>query len=541
MSWTKNEIVIDKRTICDLECILDGSFYPLTTFMGENDWDSVLNNMELSNGLFFPLPVNLALDKQEFNEKNFKKGSEIILSNEIHFPIAKIIVSEVYEPDIEKECELAYGSIDTNHPYIKYKMKHKDCYYVSGEIMSINKKHHHDFPDLRKTPEQLKTYFKEHNWDTIIGFQTRNPMHKSHFELTKYALQKVDKSTARLLIHPIVGVTQEDDIDYTTRIKCYKEILKEYPKDKVCLSLLPLSMRMSGPREACFHALIRKNYGCTHFIVGRDHAGPSTRKKNGEPFYGEYEAQNLVSKHANTIKIIPIFSTNIIYNKNDSNYYPESEFPIHGVKCLISGTQLRKMLRNNEDIPEWFSFKEVINILRASIKKRGVCFYFTGLSCSGKSSHARGLMGLIKEKYPEKEITLLDGDEVRNHLSKNLGFSKSDRSINVRRIGWVASEIVKHGGIVICSSIAPYENDRNFNREIITSTGGKYIEIYVDTGIEICESRDIKNLYKRARTGEIKNFTGINDPFEIPTKPEIVIKNNDINWELMLITYKNFL
>lgn len=529
MSWSKYEIVLDKRTLCDLECILNKSFYPLETFMNEDNYISVLTNMSLKNGDFFPLPINLSIKKDIFEKKNIKTGVKITLSNEYHYPIADMLVQDYYEPNIDEECKLAYGTNDLNHPYVKYKMTQKDSYYVSGKLSLINKVPHSDFLNLRKTPDELKEIFRKNKWTTIIGFQTRNPMHKSHYELTKYALNKVKQENsehAKLLIHPVVGITQENDIEYTTRIKCYEEVIKHYPENSVYLSLLPLSMRMAGPKEACFHALIRKNYGCTHFIVGRDHAGPSTKKQDGTSFYGEYDAQKLLFQNHEKINIQPIVSTNIIYNKNDNKYYPESSFPKDGEKCFVSGTKFRKMIKNNETVPSWFSFEKVIEILKRNNKDYGVCFYFIGLPCSGKTTHALKLYEMIKEKYPEKEITLLDGDEVRNHLSKGLGFSEEDRSTNVKRIGWVASKIVKHNGIVICSNIAPFEKDRKYNRELITNTGGRYIEIYVDTDISVCESRDIKGLYKKARLGEIKNFTGIDSEFQEPENYDIKITNN---------------
>jgi sulfate adenylyltransferase len=534
MSWTEKEIIIDNRTLCDLECLLDGSFYPLKTFMGKDDWESVINKMELKDKSFFPLPVNLAINKDNFKEKKLDKGVEITLSNEMHLPIAKMVIEEYYEPDINVECELAYGTKDELHPYVKYKMAHKNCYYVSGKLKIINEIPHYSYKELRKTPDELKNYFRDNKWDTIIGFQTRNPMHKSHYYLTKYALNKIKEETPKLLIHPIVGMTQEGDISYKTRVECYKEILKHYPEDTVKLSLLQLSMRMAGPREACFHALIRKNYGCTHFIVGRDHAGPSVKNKEGKNFYGEYDAQELLKQKAKKINIEPIYSKNIIYNNKDNKYYEESKFPDDGVKNLLSGTELRRMIKENIDVPEWFSFKEVINILKKGDKRRGICFYFIGIPCSGKSTHAYQLKELIEEYFPEREVTILDGDEVRNNLSKGLGFTEEDRSINVRRIGWVASEIVKHNGIVICSNIAPYEDDRNYNRELIEKTAGKYIEIFVDTELKICEKRDIKGLYTRARAGEIKNFTGVNAKFEVPKNCEIIIKDNNIDMTELL-------
>lgn len=534
MSWTNKEYLLDNRTLCDLECILDGSFTPLTTFMNKRDWKSVLDNMTLYNGQCFPLPVNLSISKKEFIKKNFTKGSDIILCNQAHLPIAKLTIDEYFEPDLKYECECAYGTFDSNHPYVEYKLSQGDCYYVSGNLIKINDVPHFDFKELRKTPEQLREFIKNEKWQTIIGFQTRNPMHRSHFELTKYALNGLKTLNPKLLLQPVVGITQKDDVPYYLRVQCYQEILKYYPENTVCLSLLPLSMRMAGPREAVFHAIVRKNYGCTHFIVGRDHAGPSTKRENGESFYGIYDAQNLLREKAKKIGIIPICSTEVIYNENDSRYYPASEFPESGKKLFLSGTQLRRLLRHDEPIPHWFSFPEIVEILKRGTKKRGVCFYFIGISCSGKTTHANELQSLIKKEYREREITMLDGDEIRNHISKGLGFSKKDKSTNVRRIGWVASEIIKHNGIVICSNIAPYQADREYNRELIQNVGGRYVEIFVDTQLEICETRDVKGLYKRARTGELCNFTGVDEEFEKPILAEYIISQNDVDYNKLL-------
>jgi sulfate adenylyltransferase len=534
MSWTNSEYLLDDITLCDLECILDGTFAPLNTFMNKRDWNSVLETMTLENGHFFPLPVTLSIPKTEFTEKKFTRGTCVFLCNCAHLPIAQLIIDEYFSPELQYECEHAYGTFSSNHPYVKYKLSQGDCYYVSGELTKINDVPHYDFKELRRSPEQMKQYIGDNNWQTVIGFQTRNPMHRSHFELTKYALKQIEKENPKLLLQPVVGVTQNDDVPYYLRVQCYQEILKYYPRDTVCLSLLNLSMRMAGPKEALFHALIRRNYGCTHFIVGRDHAGPSTKKQNGESFYGLYDAQKLLRHNAERIGIIPICSTEVIYNGDDSRYYPASEFPEGGQKLFLSGTELRRKLRNGQDIPHWFSFPEVVEILKSGTKKRGICFYFIGLSCSGKTTHANELRCAIKKKYPEKEITMLDGDEIRNHISKGLGFSRADKSTNVRRIGWVASEIVKHGGIVICSNIAPYQSDREYNRTLVQNTGGHYIEIFVDTKLEICESRDVKGLYKRVRMGEISNFPGIDEEFETPILAEYTVSQNDVDYSKLL-------
>lgn len=516
-------IVLDEKTLCDLECILGGYFSPLTTFMGENDWWNVCQNLSLENETFFPLPVTLAVDPESCNI-----GDEITLVDSTLYPIAKMVVEEMYEPDINWECLQAYGSNDDNHPYVAYKMTHIGKVYVSGPLTKINDVRHYDYKDLRMTPSEVNSLLSEYTQEgvSVVGFQTRNPMHRAHYELTKYALSKTEDENAVLFLNPVVGETQSVDINYQIRVNCYKEILQHYD-NKVVLSLLPLAMRMAGPREACLHAVIRKNYGCTHFVVGRDHAGPSFKTKTGDSFYGPYDAQHMLFKYARKIGIEPIVSKMIVYNESKGVYQPIDEVPEGDNVLQLSGTEVRRRLKSGEEIPEWFSYPNVVSILQKSAQKgNGVCYYFVGLSGSGKTTFANMLYALIKSIEPSRPVTILDGDVVRQNLSKGLGFTKEDRSTNVRRIGYVASEIVRHGGTVICANIAPYDEDRLNNRKLIEQYG-KYCEIFVDTPLEVCEKRDVKGLYKLAREGKIKQFTGISDPFEEPTKADVVIREED--------------
>ena len=517
-------ICIDDKTICDLECILSGQFSPLTTFMGENDWKSVCEDLHLSNGSFFPLPITLAT-----SDDTIKIGQKIKLVDSTNYPLCFIEVSEIFKPDIDWECQHAYGTTDTNHPYVLYKQNHKNSFYITGKLTKINDVRHYDFKDNRLTPTQTKQYFKENGWDTVVGFQTRNPMHRAHYELTQYALSKTNDKNAKLFLNPVVGETQSVDINYHIRVHCYKEILNKYPENTVLLGLLPLTMRMAGPREACLHALIRKNYGCTHFVVGRDHAGPSFKTKNGDNFYGPYDAQELFFKYSDEIGIKPIVSKMIVFNSSKNIYQAIDNVPEGDNVLKLSGSEVRKRLRNNLEIPDWFSYPEIVSILRKSNKPKGTCYYFVGLSGSGKTTFANMLKIKLLEKDPSLTITMLDGDVVRQNLSKKLGFSKEDRSTNVRRIGYVASEVVKHGGTVICANIAPYDSDRLFNRQLIKNLGGQYKEIWVNTPLEVCEERDVKGLYKLAREGVIKQFTGISDPFEEPSQYDFVINDEDFD------------
>lgn len=533
-------IELDSRLICDLELLLIRGFAPLDGFMNKDDYMNVVNNMRLKNGTPFPIPIVLPISEETKNK--IKDNTKVVLIDNTNLPLASLQIGDIWKPNLMDECRKVLGSDDSNHPWVQRNLelikKFGSVWYIGGKVEKINGVQHYNFKNDRLIPEQTKEYFAANNWSTIVGFQTRNPMHRSHFELTKYALNQTKDESAKLLLSPIVGVTQTCDIDYVTRVKCYKILVdKYYPKDTVLLTLIPLAMRMAGPREAMWHSIIRKNYGCTHFVVGRDHAGPSSKKQDGSNFYGPYDAHKLLEQFSQELGINIIKSQMISYVPSLDTYLPQNEIK-NGMKVLnISGTEQRRLLRNNEEIPSWFSFPEVIDQLRLSVipkNKQGFCIYLIGLCCSGKSTISRILQHTITE-YTNRPITILDGDIVRKNLSKGLTFTKEDRSINVRRIGFVASEIVKHNGICICANIAPYEYDRQLNREAISNVGN-YIEVYVNTPIEECEKRDIKGLYALARNGTIKQFTGISDPFEEPCNSDLEIDGRgDIEKSVELI------
>ena len=531
-------ITLNSKQLCDFELLVNGGFAPLNGFMNKNDYNSCVNNMTLSNDALWAMPITLCINESQKTE--LQHSNHVCLKHDTGLPLAIMDISKaesIYQPDINNECIKVYGSNDTNHPYVKILFDYLNkgfIYNIGGEIIDFKLPPHYDFKELRLTPKETKEYFKKNGWNTIVGFQTRNPMHRSHYELTKYAM-KMGGENCKLLLHPVVGITQDCDINYHTRVKCYKKLMEYYDTDSALLSLLPLSMRMAGPREAVWHAQIRKNYGCTHFVVGRDHAGPSYKKKNGEDFYGPYDAQDLLIKNADKIGIQVITSKLIAYAlpKGETNemkgvYKPIDEIDeTKYVVMKISGTQQRKMLQDGEDIPQWFSFPAVIDELSNTFNKdKGFCLYFVGLSGSGKSTIANFLMSKLRERI-YKQITYLDGDIVRLHLSKGLGFTPEDRSLNIRRIGFVAAEVVKHNGIVVSANIAPFEEDRKYNRDLITSNGGKYIEVFVDSSLETCEKRDVKGLYALARKGIVKEFTGISSPFEKPKDAEIVLDGNN--------------
>ena len=520
---------VSGRLLCDLELLLNGAFNPLTGFLKQEDYNGVVNDMRLSSGEVWPIPIVFPIKKSE--KGNYENEEFITLTDPTSLPLAKLYIEEIYEPDLDLECEKVLGSTDPNHPYHSEIKKHGETLYIGGRVEKINLPFHFDFKQIRKRPEQVKEEIKKAGLTKVVGFQTRNPMHKCHYELVKYAMKQLgEASDIGCLIHPVVGVTQDCDIEYFHRVRCYQRLMPKFPEGKAILSLLPLSMRMAGPREALLHALVRKNYGCTHFIVGRDHAGPSYKKQNGEKFYGDYDAHNLLESVKDEIGISVIVSKAIMYVNELKEYRPADEIEEGQTTQHISGTEQRKLLREGKDIPEWFSFPEVVSELKQIYKpnyKKGICFYLIGLSGSGKSMTASVLNDKLRSIYSKKNITVLDGDVIRTHLSKGLGFSREDRSQNVRRIGYVASEIVKHGGIVICSNIAPFDEDRLFNRKLISQHGG-YIEVHISTSLSKCEERDCKGLYKLARDGKIPDFTGISSPFEAPTQGDLILESNSV-------------
>ena len=523
-SWTLTD-----RQLCDIELILNGGFSPLDGFMNQDDYNSVCEKNRLKNNLLWPIPITLDIsnsfaDKLDTNEK-------IVLRDKEGFAIALLTVSDLWHPEKHKEAHHIYETTDTNHPGVNFLLNDTHSTYIGGIIEGIQNPKHYDYPELRHTPFQLREIFNKSGWSNIIAFQTRNPMHRAHVELTKRAL---NENNAKLLIHPVVGLTKPGDVNHYTRVRCYKNIMNKYNNDMTALSLLPLAMRMAGPREALWHTIIRKNYGCNYFIIGRDHASPGLNVDN-KPFYGPYDAQDILNKHSKELEMNIVPFKQLVYVKEKKSFMGIDEVPKDCASLSVSGTELREMLDKGKTIPEWFSYPEVVKELqkqRPALSKRGFTIFFTGLSGSGKSTLANGLLVKLLEDG-RRPVTLLDGDIVRTNLSSELGFSKEDRSINVRRIGFVASEITKNGGIAICAPIAPYRLDRQFNRTMIDPLGG-YIEVFVNTPLDICEQRDAKGLYAKARKGLLKQFTGIDDPYEKPENAEIVIDSSIENPEVLV-------
>jgi sulfate adenylyltransferase len=512
------------RQICDLELLMNGGFHPLKGFMSEADYDNVVENMRTASGALFPIPITL--DVNEKFAETVEPGQDIALRDQEGVILAILSVTDKWVPNKAREAEKVFGADDLAHPSVNYLHNQAGKVYLGGPITGIQQPVHYDFKARRDTPNELRAFFRKMGWRKVVAFQTRNPLHRAHQELTFRAAREVQ---ANLLIHPVVGMTKPGDVDHFTRVRCYEAVLDKYPASTTTMSLLNLAMRMAGPREAVWHGLIRKNHGCTHMIVGRDHAGPG-KNSQGQDFYGPYDAQTLFAQHAEEIGIEMVDFKHMVYVQEKAQYYPANEVPEGTTVLDISGTELRRRLREGLDIPEWFSFPEVVAELRRTSpprSKQGFTVFFTGLSGSGKSTIANALMVKLME-MGGRPVTLLDGDVVRKHLSSELGFSKEHRDINIKRIGYVASEITKNGGIAICAPIAPYTATRRAVREMIEAYGA-FVEVHVATSLEECERRDRKGLYKLAREGKIKEFTGISDPYEAPTAAELVVDTQDVD------------
>lgn len=511
------------RQICDLELLMNGGFHPLKGFLGKSDFDGVVNEMRLSDGTLWPIPITLDVS-QSFAD-SIEEGQDIALRDQEGVILAILTIGDKWTPDKKREATQVFGADDEAHPAVDYLKNVAGPVYLGGPVTGIQAPVHYDFKMRRDTPNELRAFFRKLGWRRVVAFQTRNPLHRAHQELTFRAAKEAQ---ANLLIHPVVGLTKPGDVDHFTRVRCYEAVLDKYPAATTTMSLLNLAMRMAGPREAVWHGIIRRNHGCTHMIVGRDHAGPG-KNSNGENFYGPYDAQDLFRKHMDEIGVEMVDFKQMVYVQERAQYEPADEVGSDATVLNISGTELRRRLREGLDIPEWFSFPEVVTELRRRYPPRsqqGFTVFFTGFSGSGKSTIANALMVKLME-MGGRPVTLLDGDIVRKNLSSELGFSKEHRDLNIRRIGFVAAEITKNGGIAICAPIAPYASTRRAVREDIEAFGA-FVEVHVATSIEECERRDRKGLYKLAREGKIKEFTGISDPYDTPANPEIKLDTENV-------------
>ena len=509
-----HSIQLSQREMHDFELLAVGAFSPLERFMGEADHQSVVETMRLANGLLFPMPIVLTVN----DEDRVEVGMQIALRDASFRILGVMTVEEKFVWNRAEVAQKVFGTTDTKHPIVA-EMNGWGKYCISGALKALELPQYYDFQEIRRTPAEVRSLLEGYGRKNVVAFQTRNPLHRVHEELTKRATESVD---GVLLLHPVVGLTKPGDVDHYTRVRTYKALVTHYYEpDRVLLSLLPLAMRMGGPREAVWHAIIRRNHGANHFIVGRDHAGPGN-DSNGNSFYGAYDAQDLVKQYEEEIGVKMMPFMQVIYLPEEDRYEEISKVAPEAKTLSISGTQVREnYLGKGVQLPEWFTRPHVAEILAETYPpthRRGMCLWFTGLSGSGKSTTAQILTSLIYEYG--RRVTVLDGDVVRTHLSKGLGFSREDRDVNIRRIGFVAGEIVHHGGLVICAAISPYRSTRDEVRNMIPDG---FMEIFVDTPLEVCEERDTKGLYAKARRGEITGFTGIDDPYEPPTNPEITL------------------
>jgi sulfate adenylyltransferase len=517
---------LSPRQICDLELLMNGGFNPLKGFLSEADYNGVVDNLRLTTGELWPMPITL--DVSEDFAASLEIGQDIALRDQEGVILGTMTITDRWEPNKAHEAEMVFGADDDAHPAVNYLHNQAGKIYLGGPVVGIQQPVHYDFRAKRDTPNELRAYFRKMGWRKVVAFQTRNPLHRAHQELTFRAAREAQ---ANLLIHPVVGLTKPGDVDHFTRVRCYEAVLDKYPQATTSMSLLNLAMRMAGPREAVWHGLIRKNHGCTHFIVGRDHAGPGSNSQ-GEDFYGAYDAQDLFREHQEEMGIEMVDFKHMVWVAERAQYEAIDEIKDKDDVTIlnISGTELRRRLAEGLEIPEWFSFPEVVTELRKTKpprSKQGFTVFFTGFSGSGKSTIANALMVKLME-MGGRPVTLLDGDIVRKNLSSELGFSKEHRDLNIRRIGYVASEITKNGGIAICAPIAPYATTRRAVREDIESFGA-FLEIHVATSIEECERRDRKGLYKLAREGKIKEFTGISDPYNVPENPEMRVETENVD------------
>ncbi|TRM69430.1 hypothetical protein BD626DRAFT_474026 [Schizophyllum amplum] len=516
------DIVLTERQLCDLELIINGGFSPLEGFMNEKDYKSVVDTMRLADGALFPMTIALDVSREDIDTLSLAPGARVALRDpRDEEALAIITIEDIYQPDRVKEAEKVFGADDPAHPAVAYLRSKVKDFYVGGKVQAIQAPQHHDYVALRYTPTELRNHFKKLAWRKVVAFQTRNPMHRAHRELTVRAARQ---RQANVLIHPVVGLTKPGDVDHYTRVRVYEAIMAKYPNGMGALALLPLAMRMAGPREAVWHAIIRKNFGCTHFIVGRDHAGPG-KNSQGKDFYGPYDAQDLVTQFHEELHIEMVPFQQMTYLPSTDEYQPVDSVP-KGVQTLdISGTELRRRLKTGAPIPDWFSYESVVKTLRESYPartKQGFVIFLTGLHNSGKEKIAKALQVTFNQQGG-RSVSLLLGEGV---LEKELGFTPENRHQNTQRIAFVAAELTRAGAAVIAAPTAPAEHSRAAARDTILQhggSGGNFFLIHVATPIEECERTDRKGVYKAAREGTLKGLAGVDEEYETPLKADLTV------------------
>jgi sulfate adenylyltransferase len=524
---------LDAREQADLELIAIGAASPLTGFLGKADYDSVLERLRLADGTVWPLPFTLAVA----DDIDVKVGEERALVDASGRTWGTIQVTEIFTRDPKAESRAVYGTDDPAHPGVAYLLA-RPTRLVAGPVRVLPLPADLPFAQYRFTPRQLRERIASLGWKRVAGFQTRNPIHRAHEHLTKLALEVSDG----LVIHPLVGETKQDDVPAAVRFKAYEALVaKYYPKDRTVLAAFPAAMRYAGPREALFHAIARKNYGITQLIVGRDHAGVGK-------YYEPLAAQRIFDRfEPNEIGVTPLRLDPTFYCRACGTLASSKSCPHDASSRLeLSGSKVREILRSGGHLPEEFTRPEVAEVLRAAYieasgvlaseagnaspagvpavaKDRGFILWFTGLSGAGKSTLAEALRPRLEKT---RRVEILDGDEVRTHLSKGLGFSKEDRDINIRRIGFVARLLARNGVVAIGAAISPYAAVRDELRAAAEKDGVAFIEVHAHATIDALAARDVKGLYKKALAGEIGNFTGVSDPYEPPANPEVQVRSD---------------
>ena len=536
------DLTLSERQLCDLELLATGAFSPLDGFMNRADYESVLDRMRLQTDVLWPMPICLSISDTQAN--SIEAGQSIAIRDPEGFLLAVMHIEDMWPVEREKEASRIYGTSDRGHQGVKYLFESEGDHYVGGKLEVISLPLHFDFKQFRMSPKEVRGIYEKLGWRRIVGFQTRNPIQRIQFEMTIRAMRQ---AKANLLLQMVTGMTKPGDFDHYTRVRCYREVTRHYPPDSFVLNLLPLSLRLAGPRDALLHAIIAKNYGCTHFIIGRDHASPGI-SASGHPFYKSHEARNLTEAWSDEIGVTIVPFEELVYLPFEDEYRLADQIPEGTQHISFSSSDIRERIRSGRRIPEWATFPEVVNELKKAYpppNMQGFTIFLTGLSGAGKSTIAKVLYTRFLE-IGERPVTLLDGDIVRQNLSSQLTFSKEHRDINVRRIGFVASEITKNRGIAICAPIAPYNATRVEIRSAIEKYGG-FIEVHVSTPIEVCETRDRKGMYAKARAGLIKGFTGVDDPYEIPGSPEVRIDTTDLTPDeaaqeiLLLLGHKGYI
>ncbi len=527
-------IDLDHRQTCDLELLLNGGYSPLRGFMGRADYDSVLKDMRLANGAFWPMPIMLDIDAKTAASLN--PGMRVALRDLEGFMLAVLTVSDTWEADRSAEISAKVTGLTQS----------ARTHYLGGGLQGLAQPVRHDYASLWLTPQALRDFFIRHGWQRVAAFKTQRALHRAEHDFTQ---QAAAEHQASLLISPIMSTIRSDTLDYHNQMRCYQAVMPHYPASTTTLALLPLTLRgavssgirppwmaevskmqehffdlplvtlalpcAAGVRELLWHAMVYRNHGCTHLIIDQRDLPDGTDLDGLRSGFAAFQKE---------IGVELIMMPPLVYVEDRAQHMPKDKVP-EGARVIdFSGVELRRRLTEGLEIPPWFSYAGVLQALRQAQparSQRGFTIFFTGLSGAGKSTIAKALMIKLLE-MGGRNVTLLDGDVVRKHLSSELGFSKEHRDINVRRIGYVASEITKHGGIAICAPIAPYTAMRRAVREMIEPLGG-FFETYICTSIEVCEGRDRKGLYAKARAGLVKEFTGISDPYEVPEHPEVML------------------